>query len=180
MSRIGFVEKPWPEAFAATAAKVAAPGKDPLGLFTAMGQDQRALDRFIGSAVPAKGALDFRTREIVIDRTSARTGCEYEWGIHTQLFAAKAGITPQQVRSTFDGHADDGNWSARDAALIATIDALLAHKRLNEAEFARVSEHFDTPALLEIIQLINFYHGVALFTGAIALANESGMAQFPE
>ncbi len=179
MSRIGHVEKPWPEAFAAVAAKVAAPGKDPLGLFTSMGQDQKALERFLAGAVPAKGALDFHTREVVIERTAARCGCDYEWGIHTQMLAAKAGITPEQVRSTFDGHADDGNWDAKDAAVIATVDALLANKKLSDAEFARVSAHFDTAGLLEIVQLVNFYHGVALFTGAIALANEPGMPGFP-
>ncbi|MBC7521023.1 MAG: carboxymuconolactone decarboxylase family protein [Sandarakinorhabdus sp.] len=180
MSRIGLLQQPYPEAFAAVAAKVAAPGAEPLGLFTAMGQSQKALDRFLAGAVPAKGALDFHTREIIIDRTAARTGCEYEWGIHTQLFAAKAGISPEQVRSTFDGHADDGHWNAQDAAVIATVDALLANKRLNDAEFARVSAHFDTDALLEMVQLVNFYHGVALFTGAIDLPCEPGMGRFPK
>ena len=179
MSRIGFVEEPWPEAFAATAAKVAAPGAAPLSLFTSLGQSQKALDRFLAGAVAAKGALDFHTREIVIERTAAKTGCEYEWGIHTQMLAAKAGISPEQVRSTFDGHADDGNWDQKDAAVIATVDALLARHKLTDAEFARVSAHFDTASIIEMIQLVNFYHGVALFTGAIALANEPGMASFP-
>ena len=179
MSRIGFVEKPWPEAFGATVEKLVAPGKEPLGLFTAMGQSQKALDRFLAGAVAGKGALDFHTREVVIERTAAQTGCEYEWGIHTQLFATKAGISPEQVRSTFDGHADDGNWDEKDAAVIATIDALLARKKLSDAEYARISLHFDTAAFLESIQLVNFYHGVALFTGATALASEPGMARFP-
>ena len=179
MSRIGLLQEPWPEAFAAVAAKVAAPGTKPLGLFTAMGQSQKALERFLAGAVPAKGALDFHTREIVIDRTAAKTGCEYEWGIHTKLFAAKAGISEAQVRSTFDGHADDGNWDAKDAAVIATVDALIANKKLSDTEFARVSAYFDTEALLEMVQLVNFYHGVALFTGAIDLPCEPGMDKFP-
>lgn len=179
MSRIGYLEKPWSEAFAATIEKVVPPGGEPLGLFTSMGQSQKALDRFLAGAVPAKGALDFHTREVIINRTAAKTSCEYEWGIHTKLFATKAGINEAQVRSTFDGHADDGNWDAKDSALIATVDALLANKKLSDAEFARVSVHFDTAALLEIVQLINFYHGVALFTGAIALPSEPGMGRFP-
>jgi alkylhydroperoxidase family enzyme len=179
MSRIGYLEKPWPEAFAATVEKLVAPGSEPLGLFTSMGQSQKALDRFLGGAVAGKGALDFHTRELVIDRTAARTGCEYEWGIHTKLFAAKAGLSDAQVRSTFDGHADDGNWDEKDAAAIATVDALLANKKLSDAEFARVSAHFDTASILEIVQLVNFYHGVALFTGAIALPSEPGMDRFP-
>jgi alkylhydroperoxidase family enzyme len=179
MSRIGHLQKPWPEAFAATVEKLVAPGAEPIGLFTSMGQSQKALDRFLGGAVAGKGALDFHTRELVIDRTAAQTGCEYEWGIHTKLFAAKAGLSDAQVRSTFDGHADDGNWDEKDAAVIATVDALLARKKLTDAEFARVSAHFDTAALLEIVQLVNFYHGVALFTGAIALPSEPGMGRFP-
>jgi alkylhydroperoxidase family enzyme len=95
------------------------------------------------------------------------------------LFAAKAGLSEVQVRSTFDGHADDGNWDEKDAAVIATVDALLANKKLTDAEFTRVSAHFDTAALLEIVQLVNFYHGVALFTGAINLPSEPGMGRFP-
>lgn len=179
MSRIGYLQKPWPEAFAGTVEKLVAPGAEPIGLFTAMGQSQKALDRFLGGAVPPKGALDFHTREVIINRTAAKTGCEYEWGIHTKVFAAKAGLSDAQVRSTFDGHADDGNWDAKDAAVIATVDALLASKKLTDAEFARVSAHFDTAGLLELVQLVNFYHGVALFTGAIALPSEPGMGFFP-
>ncbi|NJC08469.1 carboxymuconolactone decarboxylase family protein [Polymorphobacter fuscus] len=179
MSRIGLLQKPWPDAFAATVAKVAAPGAEPLSLFTAMGHSQKALDRFLAGAVPGKGALDLHTREIVIERTAAQTGCEYEWGIHTKVFAAKAGLSPEQVQSTYSGAANDGNWDEKDAAVIATVDALLANKKLSDDEFARITAHFDTEQLIEIIQLVAFYHGVALFTGAIALPSEPGMPRFP-
>ena len=126
-----------------------------------------------------RGPLEFRTREIVINRTAAQTGCEYEWGTHTKLFAGKAGLTPEQVRSTFDGHADDGNWDAAEAAVIASVDALLAKKKLSDTEFARLAGHFDTAQILEIVQLVAFYHGVALITGAIDLQCEPGMGRFP-
>ena len=179
MSRIGLLQKPWPEAFEATISKIVAPGAEPLALFTSVGQSQKALDRFLGGAVAGKGALDLHTREIVIERTAARCGCEYEWGIHTKVYAAKAGLSDAQVRSTFDGHADDGNWEAADAAVFASVDALLDHKKLTDAEFVRLAGHFDTAQILEIVQLVAFYHGVALVTGAIALASEPGMNRFP-
>ncbi len=179
MSRIGLLQKPWPDAFAATVEKLVAPGGDPIGLFTALGQSQKALERFLAGAVAGKGALDFHSRELIIDRTAAKTGCEYEWGIHTKLFAAKAGLSPEQVRSTYDGHADDGHWDAKDAATIASVDALIANKKFSDAEFARLAAHFDTAQILELIQLVNFYHGVALVTGAIGLPNEPGMDRFP-
>ena len=34
--------------------------------------------------------LSLREREIVIDRTCALTGCEYEWGVHVAIFAEAA------------------------------------------------------------------------------------------
>ena len=179
MSRIGLLPKPWPEAFAAAMERVMPPGAEPLALFTAVAQSPRAWDRFSGGSMAGKGPLDFRTREIVIDRTAARTGCEYEWGTHMTLFAQKAGFTPAQVRSTFDGDADDGNWTSAEAAAIASVDALLASKKLTDAEFERLAEHFDTAQILEIVQLTAFYHGVALITGALALAPEQGMMRFP-
>ena len=38
-------------------------------------------------------SLSMRDREIVIDRTCARCGCEYEWGVHVALFAERVGLT---------------------------------------------------------------------------------------
>jgi len=52
--------------------------------------------------------LTLRDREIVIDRTCARTGCEYEWGVHVAFFAGRAGLTDDQVASLTHGQpADD-------------------------------------------------------------------------
>ncbi|HEV7760231.1 MAG TPA: hypothetical protein VGO78_14620 [Acidimicrobiales bacterium] len=31
-----------------------------------------------------------RDREIVIDRTCARCGCQYEWGVHVAFFGDRA------------------------------------------------------------------------------------------
>lgn len=179
MSRIGLLQAPYPEAFAAAMARVMPPGVEPLSLFTAVAQSPRAWERFSGGSMAGKGPLDFRTREIVIDRTAALTGCEYEWGTHVKLFAAKAELTDAQVRSTFDGHADDGNWNEAESAAIAAVDALIATKKLSDAEFARLAAHFDTAQILEIVQLTAFYHGVALITGAIDLQCEPGMLRFP-
>ena len=180
MSRIGTLPREaWPAPFAAAMAGIMPPGVEPLRLFTAIAQSARAWEKFSGGSLAGRGPLAFRDREIVIDRTTARSGCEYEWGTHTKLFAAKAGLTREQVRSTFDGHADDGNWSSAEAALIASVDALLDRKRLTQGEFDRLSAHFDTAQVLEVIQLVGFYHGVALICGALDLQSESGMDRFP-
>jgi hypothetical protein len=41
-----------------------------------------------------RGLLMLRQREIVIDRTCALNGSEYEWGVHIAFFAAKVKFTP--------------------------------------------------------------------------------------
>ena len=59
--------------------------------------------------------LTLRDREIVIDRTCARTGCEYEWGVHVAFFARRAGLTGDQVASLTRGQPSDGCWQAASA-----------------------------------------------------------------
>jgi len=181
VSRIGTLPRDaWPPEFATAMERMTAPGREPLALFTAVAQSPRAWERFSAASMAGPSPLSMRDREVVIDRTAAKTGNEYEWGIHTKVFAKKAELTPEQVRSTYDGHADDGNWSAHDAALIATVDALLARNRLSDAEFARLAAEFDTAQVLEIVQLVAFYNGIALIVGALDLQPEAGMPRFPD
>ncbi len=179
MSRIEPLQKPYLEAFAAAMAATMPPGADPLALFTTIATSPRAWEKFSGGSLLGRGPLSLRDREIVIDRTTARTGCEYEWGIHINAFGPKAQLTPAQIVSTVHGHADDGNWSDAEAALIAAVDALIDRKALTDAEHARLAAHYDSAQRLETVQLIAFYHGVALIVGAFAIPLEAGAARFP-
>ena len=179
MSRIEPLAKPYPERFAADMAATMPPGAEPLQLFTTIAASPRAWEKFSGGSLHGRGPLSLRDREIVIDRTTARTGCEYEWGVHVAAFAAKAGLTPADIAATIHGHADDGNWSDAEAALIASVDALLDRKALTDAQHDRLAAHFTPEQQLEIVQLTAFYHGVALICGAFAIPNEPGMPGFP-
>ncbi len=180
VSRIAPLAKPFPEAFAAAMAQTMPPGAEPLTLFTTIGKSPRAWEKFAGGSLLGRGPLSLRDREIVIDRTTAKTGCEYEWGIHVNAFAAKAGLTPEQIVSTVKGWADDGNWAPNEAALIATVDALLMDRKLTTAEHDRLAQHYDEAQRLEIVQLIAFYHGVALIVGAFDIPLEAGATRFPD
>ena len=126
-----------------------------------------------------KGPLPLREREIVIDRTAARCGCGYEWGIHAALFAERAGLSPEQIAGTAAERVDPDLWSEPERALIHAVDALLDRKRLSDSEYGSLSAHFDDEQILEIIQLVAFYHGVALICGALDLAPEPGMPTLP-
>mgnify|MGYP000238683459 CR=1 FL=1 len=63
--------------------------------------------------------------------------------------------------------------------LIETVDALIARKRLDDAEFVALRDHYGEDQILEIVQLVAFYHGVALICGALALSAEPGMPDLP-
>ena len=121
-----------------------------------------------------------REREIVIDRTCARTGCEYEWGVHVTAFAEAARLTEEQVRATVLGAATDACWSAAEQALIAAVDALHERATLDDAEFAALSAHYDEAKIFEIILLCGFYRTVSYLANGLALPLEESAARFPK
>jgi len=179
MTRITPLAKPYPDDFAAR-MKVLMRGAEPLVLFTTLATNERAWTKFSGGSLLDKASpLSMRQREIVIDRTCARCGNEYEWGVHIAGFAPHIGMDEAQIYATVHGAADDPVWSPEEAVLIATVDALIDHKRLSDAEWAALKHHFDAPQALEIVQLIGFYHGVSLICGALDLPLETNAARFP-
>jgi alkylhydroperoxidase family enzyme len=160
--------------------KVLMRGADPLVLFTTLAKHDRAWSKFAGGSLLDKGSpLSLRQREIIIDRTTARCACEYEWGVHVTGFAEHIGLDEAQVAATVHGAADNPIWSAEEQALIATVDALLDNKKLSDDEWHGLRAYFDEAQALEIIQLVAFYHGVALICGALDLPLEANAARFP-
>ena len=179
MARIEPLTKPYPEAFDA-AMKVLMRGADPLVLFTTLAKYERAWGKFGGGSLLDKGSpLSLRQREIVIDRTTAKCGCEYEWGVHVAGFAGHVGLDETQIMATVHGAADDPVWSAEEQVLLVTVDALLDYRKLSDDQWSRLRNYFDEAQALEIIQLVAFYHGVALICGALDLPNEPNAPRFP-
>ena len=86
-------------------------GAPPLMLFRVMAGNARAWQKFRAGSLLDRGPLSLREREIVIDRTCAQTGCEYEWGVHVTTFAEAAHLTGEQVRATVLENADAACWS---------------------------------------------------------------------
>jgi alkylhydroperoxidase family enzyme len=179
MSRIAPLARPWPEEFEQAMARTMPPGMEPLTLFRAIATSPRAWQKFSAGSLLDKGPLPLREREIVIDRTTARCGCGYEWGIHVALFGPRAGLGPELVAATVADEVDAQLWSEAECVLIETVDSLLDRKRLSDDEFERLRTHFEDEQILEIVQLISFYHGVSLICGALDLAPEPGMPNLP-
>jgi alkylhydroperoxidase family enzyme len=155
-------------------------GAPPLMLFRVIASNVRAWEKFRAGSLLDPGPLSLREREIVIDRTCARTGCEYEWGVHVAIFAGAAELSEQQVRATVLGEADDPCWPAAEQALIAAVDALHARATLSDAEFKALSAHYDDAKIFEIILLCGFYRTVSYLANGLDLPLEEKAARFPK
>jgi alkylhydroperoxidase family enzyme len=154
-------------------------GAPPLMLFRVIAGNPRAWAKFRAGSLLDPGPLSLREREIVIDRTGALTGCEYEWGVHVALFAEAAGLNERQIRATRLEAADASCWSVSEQALIAAVDALHHRATLSDAEFAALSAHYDDAKIFEIILLCGFYRTVSYLANGLALPLEANAARFP-
>src|ERR1700704_475493 len=119
-------------------------GAPPLMLFRVIATNARAWEKFRAGGLLDRGPLTLREREIVIDRTCARTGCEYEWGVHVATFAEAARLTDEQVCATVLDDAGAACWSEPEQALIAAVDALHERATLEDTEFKTLSAHYET------------------------------------
>ena len=179
MSRIAPLEPPYAPDIGEQFDRIMR-GAPPLTLFRVVAGNARAWDKFRAASLLDGGPLSLREREIVIDRTCALTGCEYEWGVHIAAFAAAAHLTDEQVRATVLGKADAPCWSAAEQALIAAVDALHERATLTEAEFKALSAHYDDAQIFEIILLCGFYRTVSYLANGLALPLEENAARFPK
>jgi 4-carboxymuconolactone decarboxylase len=97
MSRIAPLEPPYDPALEATLKKWMPPGSavEPLALFRTLAVHDELLSRMrpLGAGVLGHGCVAAREREIVIHRTCARAGAEYEWGVHVIAYGKPLGLT---------------------------------------------------------------------------------------
>lgn len=176
--RIAPIEPPYPPEIQDQFDRIMR-GAAPLMLFRVMAGHRRAWDKFRAASLLDPGPLSLRQREIVIDRTCALNGCEYEWGVHVAIFAGPAKLTEDEVNATVAGDADSSCWSPAEQALIVAVDALHHRATLSDAEFAALSAHYDAAQILEIMLLCGFYRTVSYLANGLQLPLEENAARFP-
>src|SRR5262247_736854 len=124
------------------------PGVPPLTLFTTLARVPRIWDRFRAGSLLDRGPVSLRHREIVIDRTCARCGCAYEWGVHVAFFAQRATLTQEQVRATVHGDANDSAWSDDERLLIWMVDELHDSASLSDEVWTALAASFSVEQIL--------------------------------
>src|SRR5216683_5978266 len=99
-ARIAPLEPPYSPPVQAAVDRIMPKGVPPLALFRTLAVNERVFLRVMAGGLLDRGSISLREREIVIDRTCARCGSEYEWGVHVAFFAERVGLTPERVAAT--------------------------------------------------------------------------------
>src|SRR5919197_1643847 len=109
--RIAPLEPPYEPEIEAALKKWMPPGAEtePLKLFRTLVVHDELASRMrpLGAGILGHGRVDPREREIVIHRTCARAGAEYEWGVHVLAFGKPLGLSDEQIAATARGSAED-------------------------------------------------------------------------
>jgi alkylhydroperoxidase family enzyme len=182
VTRIAPVEPPYEPAVEEQLRAMMPQGVPPIALFRTFVRNvplARAMHPWGRHELSRELTVGLRAREIVIDRTCARCGCEYEWGVHVAFFAQRAGLDGEQVRSLTHGGPDDPCWaSAADRLLIRLVDELHDTSDLSDASWERLRTQFDEVHLLDLLLLCGWYHAISFTARAARVALEDGAPTF--
>jgi len=154
-------------------------GLEPLRLFRTLAVHYSLFGRMrpLGAGILGHGLLEPRVRELMILRTCARCGAEYEWGVHATFFGEAVGLTRAEVAGTAAVHA--GFSDPRDRAVIQTADELHDTAALSDATYAELERHFTPPQILELVITSGWYHTISFVINAAGVQLEPWAARFP-
>jgi alkylhydroperoxidase family enzyme len=178
-TRIEPAVRPYAADMEDTLTRLMPDGVEPLLLFRILAHDPRLFRRFMAGGLLDKGNLSLREREIAIDRTCARCGNEYEWGVHMAFFAESAGLGPTEISATCAAGVEASCWSAREQLILRLVDQLHDTATVDDTLWRALSDEFEEVQLLELIMLAGFYHTVSFLVNATRLPPEPFGARFP-
>jgi 4-carboxymuconolactone decarboxylase len=181
-ARLAPLEPPYEPEIARTLERMmGGPGIEPLKLFRTVAHNPHILDklRSTGSYLLNFGTVDPLEREIVIHRTCARCGSEYEWGVHTLYYGARLGLSEEQIRATVRGGPHDPLWTPRQQLLIHLVDELHDTATVSDELWEEIREVWTPAQLVELLCLVGQYHTVSYFTNALRVDHEEQAARFP-
>ncbi len=182
--RIAPLQPPYEPELAAMLAKWMPPGSEvePLALFRTLAVHDGLFSRMrpLGAGLLGHPRLDPRERELLILRTCARAGAEYEWGVHAVAFARPLGLSDEQIAATVLGAAEDPAWHEADAQLIAAADALYDTNGIPDELWAKLSARLGQDQLLELVITAGWYRLISYVINAAQIALEPWAERFPQ
>jgi alkylhydroperoxidase family enzyme len=178
-ARIAPLVPPYADRVAEDFAALMPPGVPPIALFRTLAKNPRVLRRIRRGGLLDPGSITVRQREIVILRTTARAGAEYEWGVHAAFFGGAAGLGAAELAATVLEGPDAPCWSEEDALLVRLADELHAGARLSDDTWAALSAQFAEDQLIELLVLAGLYRAISYVVNGTGIELEPGAPRFP-
>ena len=149
-----------------------------MALFATLAHHPRLLKRWsdFGGLLLAGGTLPARDREVLILRTAANTGADYEWGNHLPL-GRHVGLTDEEMSDLATTAADGAN--THDALLVRAADELHVDNVIGDATWAELAAVYDEAQLIELCMVVGQYHLVAVTLNARRIQREAGLSGIP-
>ncbi|GAA5126795.1 carboxymuconolactone decarboxylase family protein [Pseudonocardia adelaidensis] len=158
-----------------------AAGHDPLLLFRVLAIHHDLADRIrpMASGLLNKGLLPARDREVLIGRTTARAGAEYEWGVHAVVFGPSVGLGEAVLAALATAPSDDPVFDARTRLLVTAADELADDGQLTDGTWQELAVTLEPAQLLELIILCGWYRTLSTVITSVRLPLETWAARFP-
>jgi 4-carboxymuconolactone decarboxylase len=154
---------------------------EPLALFRTLAIHDELASRMrrTGAGILGHGRIEPREREIVIHRTCARAGAEYEWGVHAVAFGRPLGLTDAQLAATVTGSAGDPVWSDHDALLIRMVDELHDTCTISDPLWRELAANYEPDQLLELLIIAGWYRLISYVINGARIASEPWAERLP-
>jgi alkylhydroperoxidase family enzyme len=173
--RIDPLAEPYPPGVAERLKALMPAGQEPIRLFRTFVRNlpmAAGINAWGSYYLSRRLSLTLRDRELLIDRTTARCRCDYEWGVHVAHFGERLGLTPEQVSSIADGAPSDSCWNHHDAVLLEAVDALHDTATIDDQLWERLAAEFSEAQLLDLCLLTGWYHAISFAANAAGVEPE--------
>lgn len=155
----------------------------PLGIFRAMYRNPKLAAALypLGRYILAEGLLPKDHREILILRTCARNGAEYEWGVHAAVYPSRVGLSAAQVEATHRTAPSQNSphFGPEGNALLRAADELHDTSTLSDDAWTALTTFCNDEQILEILVICGFYHFISYLARAGRIELEPWQARFP-
>ncbi|MGO9490182.1 MAG: carboxymuconolactone decarboxylase family protein [Solirubrobacteraceae bacterium] len=182
--RLAPLAPPFEPDLAIQLAKWMPPGSElePLALFRTLYLNGELADRMrpLGAGIlGSKASVPPKLREVMIDRTCALTGAEYEWGVHAAAFADAVGLDEERLRSTVHGSHRDACWDRAEASVFRLADELHHSNEISDELWLELAERFSPAQIIELIVTAGWYHVIAYLCNGLGVEREPWAPRFP-
>lgn len=181
--RIEPLEPPYDPAVAAQLESMMPRGVPAIALFRTFARNlpmAQAMGTWGSYTLSKRLSLSMRQRELVIDRVTARCGCEYEWGVHVAFYGDRVALTADQRRSITHGTPEDPCWPKEEATLLRAVDELHELSKLSDDTAGELATILDPEQLLDLFMLAGWYHAISYTANAAHVPLEDGAPRFTD